>query len=397
MWKLPFRFLVVLSMILAAAASFSQSERKFGTPSDALAYVQQAIDQAHGGSFRTQKAMNAAYVEQSRRAKEQCSAFDIGQQHGDQLYALAKICRSAADRDRDREALQRYLSEPPPSSGYNPDARAILAIHMYRVDLDSAWKLIQTAFRADPIAGQPFYSSQEVIDYVGERDDAKARAMSRERWLLLRERLTGSGEQAWWVGRAAADLIHRDHLASRSNEAAKDLQEVKAALASFPEAAGSLHWAEMEMEPAPVVPALKLIGRDSHEIIKPGRVELLDFFFTGCAPCISSMPQLDEIQKRYPREKFQVIAVTTYKLSAQPDAPDPHSVDTALIKLRTQNARHISFAITSDEALERYRSSYGFPFSALIDKKGRLRLLDLMVDYDEGDPIDLLIKRLIAE
>jgi len=153
----------------------------------------------------------------------------------------------------------------------------------------------------------------------------------------------------------------------------------------------------MEMEPAPVVPALKLIGRDSHEIIKPGRVELLDFFFTGCAPCISSMPQLDEIQKRYPREKFQVIAVTTYKLSAQPDAPDPHSVDTALIKLRTQNARHISFAITSDEALERYRSSYGFPFSALIDKKGRLRLLDLMVDYDEGDPIDLLIKRLIAE
>jgi len=42
-------------------------------------------------------------------------------------------------------------------------------------------------------------------------------------------------------------------------------------------------------------------------------VEVVSFFFLRCAPCIGELSGLDDLQKRYARDKVLVADVTTYK------------------------------------------------------------------------------------
>lgn len=55
----------------------------------------------------------------------------------------------------------------------------------------------------------------------------------------------------------------------------------------------------MEMKSAPLIPVLRSLGSNpGTDVVRLGRVELVSFFFLGCAPCLSELEELNDFQKR---------------------------------------------------------------------------------------------------
>lgn len=64
---------------------------------------------------------------------------------------------------------------------------------------------------------------------------------------------------------------------------------------------------------APDQPLTTLLTEDGREITladKRGKVVLVNFWATWCAPCVVEMPYLDALQARYGSDDFEVIAVS---------------------------------------------------------------------------------------
>jgi cytochrome c biogenesis protein CcmG, thiol:disulfide interchange protein DsbE len=52
---------------------------------------------------------------------------------------------------------------------------------------------------------------------------------------------------------------------------------------------------------------------------KPGKVMLIDFWASWCAPCKRSLPWLDTLQKKYGEQGLQIVAINTDKQRADAD------------------------------------------------------------------------------
>jgi thiol-disulfide isomerase/thioredoxin len=149
--------------------------------------------------------------------------------------------------------------------------------------------------------------------------------------------------------------------------------------------------------PTPGVAVLKILGRSSrYGLLQPGRVEMISFFFTGCAPCMEELSRLNTLQKRYGKKQLQVTAVTTYKVNSYLTPSTPSNIAAFLEKGRLKNASGIGMVISSDETLTSY-GVYGFPVVAIVDKMGRLRYIGRDMNFEDDDPLGVLLRKLVEE
>ena len=72
------------------------------------------------------------------------------------------------------------------------------------------------------------------------------------------------------------------------------------------------------------------------------------------------------------------------------------NIEASLEKARLKNAPGIGIVMTSDETLASYGVN-GFPVVAIVDKMGRLRYVGRDTNFEDNDPIGLLIHKLIEE
>lgn len=115
-----------------------------------------------------------------------------------------------------------------------------------------------------------------------------------------------------------------------------------------------------------------------------GRVVLLDFWATWCAPCRVVIPKLDNLQSRYGAQGLSVLGVST-----------EDTQDVALFAHRTA----MNYGVASDRHGQTSRT-YGvvsLPTLVVIDKRGVVR--DVSVGYDPmGDArLDAMVRSLLAE
>lgn len=91
-----------------------------------------------------------------------------------------------------------------------------------------------------------------------------------------------------------------------------------------------------------------------------GKVVLLNFWATWCAPCVREMPELDALQATLGGDDFEVMALSIDREGA--DLVDPFFVQHGLSNL----ARYYDPTGRSPSAFE----SYGLPTTVVIDAAG---------------------------
>lgn len=94
-------------------------------------------------------------------------------------------------------------------------------------------------------------------------------------------------------------------------------------------------------------------------------VVLIDFWATFCEPCLTSMPHLDELYKKYKSRGFEVLGVSI-------DGPE------STAQVRTEVGKlGVTFPILLDQetrVVALYNPKTSAPFSVLIGKDGRIRV-----------------------
>jgi len=115
-----------------------------------------------------------------------------------------------------------------------------------------------------------------------------------------------------------------------------------------------------------------------------GRVVLLDFWATWCAPCRVVIPKLDDLQSRYGAQGLSVLGVST-----------EDAQDVALFARRI--AMHYGVASDRHGSTSRTYGVVSLPTLVVIDKRGVVR--DVSIGYDPtGDArLESTIRSLLAE
>lgn len=112
--------------------------------------------------------------------------------------------------------------------------------------------------------------------------------------------------------------------------------------------------------PAPTLEFATLDGHLIHAKDLAGKVVLLDFWATWCAPCRAALPELEAIAKRYDPTRFAMISV---------------SADSTLPTLRLFLGEHPSPATQvwdGDGHLRKVFGVIGFPTYLVIDPQGQV-------------------------
>lgn len=383
----------------------SLDQPAFTKPSEAYEFARQPLTEWQA-ALRAHKepatpTLPGDIVQQ--RGKTLCPRFSLDSVSGEELYWLGKLCE--LDPPKALLAVQRYLQGDRIEHG--PDARLLLAILQTRAtgNWEAAWATIQTILKEDPI--EPVYSQIDAaIEHESSTAPEKALEWSAERYAILQERANtetkgASPSSSSCMLSAGSDLVHRYYLAGKAEQAATILDEMNHFVKSQPKATGiwgtEVHWANMEMHAAPQITALTVFGGNpGSSVIQPGRVEVLSFFFLGCAPCMRELSELNSVQNRYGKNKLVVSALTTYKLNSYLNPPTHSNIETSVERTRAETAPSVAVVMTTDETLASYGVN-GFPVVAIVDKMGRVRYTGLEIGFEDDEPMGQLIHRLVEE
>jgi thiol-disulfide isomerase/thioredoxin len=385
---------------------FSPVQPKFTKPSEAYDFARRPLTEWEAAIYEHKQPVTLLAPENVvwQRLSALCPSFTVESVNGAELFWLAKLCEQ--DAPKALLAVQRYLTGS--ELMYGPDARLLLAeLQMCTTgSWEASWESIRTILREDPI--QPVAGQIDaVIDEEAGADPKKALEWSKERYAILLDRSQiekpGITPVAFsYVLGAGSDLVHRYYMAGETGAAGKVLDELNSFAKSHADetadwGARDLHWANLEMHAAPAVTVVKMLrGNSPAALIRPGRVEVISFFFLGCYPCMRELPHLDALQKRYGEKKLLVTDVTSYKVNLHTTGSNHSIIEAALEKALTENAPSIGVVITSDETL----ASYGikaFPIVAVVDTLGRVRYIGPDARFEEDDPVGQLIRELIEE
>jgi len=120
--------------------------------------------------------------------------------------------------------------------------------------------------------------------------------------------------------------------------------------------------AACQRAPAPDVRYTLLDGREQQLSELRGRVVLVDFWASDCAPCVAEMPRLAQTWRRFAPQGFATLAV------AMPYDPPAQAIAFA-------RSRALPFGVVLDLG-GRFADAFGHveatPTTVLIDKRGRI-------------------------
>ena len=112
-----------------------------------------------------------------------------------------------------------------------------------------------------------------------------------------------------------------------------------------------------------------------------GRVLVVNFWATWCAPCVREMPTLDALQSRLGGARFQVVAINQDREGAKVAGPF----------LESKGLRHLT--TYAEPALHFVRDAglRGLPTSLVIDRDGReIARLEGTADWDSPEMVATL-------
>ncbi|MDB6176773.1 TlpA disulfide reductase family protein [Paracoccus sp. Z330] len=141
---------------------------------------------------------------------------------------------------------------------------------------------------------------------------------------------------------------------------------------------------------APAVPDTTFTDPDGgeHRLADyKGKVVLLNFWATWCAPCREEMPSLEELQAELGGEDFQVVPIATGRNA-------PEKIDKFFEETGVSN---LPVLLDPKQKLARQMGVAGLPVTILIDRDGQ-EVARLLGDADwASEPAKEVIRQLTAD
>jgi thiol-disulfide isomerase/thioredoxin len=129
-------------------------------------------------------------------------------------------------------------------------------------------------------------------------------------------------------------------------------------------------------------------GRMSDLAAMKGRVVLLNFWATWCAPCVYEMPSLDRLQAQFPKSEFLVLALSE-------DAGGFGPIENFF---QSHGLQHLGIYLDPSGRDRQAWSVPAIPTSFIIDRTGRVRgILPGAADWDSASSQSLIAYYLKGE
>jgi len=133
--------------------------------------------------------------------------------------------------------------------------------------------------------------------------------------------------------------------------------------------------------PASTVPLPLLSGETSSISDYQGRVVLVNFWATWCAPCVREMPSLDRLQAELADEGLTVLAVSFDRKGAEAVQPFVEEL----------NLKNLQFVLDPKGQVVRQFLVGGLPTTYLIDREGKMvGGIEGPVEWDGPEALELI-------
>lgn len=118
-----------------------------------------------------------------------------------------------------------------------------------------------------------------------------------------------------------------------------------------------------------------------------GKVVLLNFWATWCAPCVHEMPALDSLQGKFDKEKFVIVPVSL----------DTKGVEVVKKFLESKGIKNLPVLLDNEKSAFKLFGLKALPTSYIIDKNSDLRAGIMGLIEWESEDTENYIKGLIDE
>ena len=119
-------------------------------------------------------------------------------------------------------------------------------------------------------------------------------------------------------------------------------------------------------------------------------VTVVNFWFTGCKPCVAELSKLNELNDAIKSMGGEVVGINTETFDANKDA-----IKEAASVLESQGAKYRNLSIDSDSAAGKYASDImAFPTTILVDRTGNIVGEPMLGGIDNQDNYDTLMKQI---
>ena len=119
-------------------------------------------------------------------------------------------------------------------------------------------------------------------------------------------------------------------------------------------------------------------------------VTVVNFWFTGCKPCVAELSKLNELNDAIKSMGGEVVGINTETFDANKDA-----IKEAASVLESQGAKYRNLSIDSDSAAGKYASNImAFPTTILVDRNGNIVGEPMLGGIDNQDNYDTLMKQI---
>ena len=132
-------------------------------------------------------------------------------------------------------------------------------------------------------------------------------------------------------------------------------------------------------------------GNDVDEnLFSKNAVTVMNFWFTGCKPCVAELSKLNELNDAIKSMGGEVVGVNTDTFDGKED-----TIKEAKKILESQGAKYRNFALDASSDAGKYASEImAFPTTILVDRKGNIVGEPMVGGIDNQENYDTLMKQI---
>jgi thiol-disulfide isomerase/thioredoxin len=128
-----------------------------------------------------------------------------------------------------------------------------------------------------------------------------------------------------------------------------------------------------------------------------GKVVMLDFWATWCAPCIDAFPSLIEWHQNYKQDGLEILGVTKYHGEAEGFSVDKAAEIEFLQRFKKAQRLPYDFVVAKDNTNQIVYGAGAIPTAVLIDRKGIVRYIQSGTSDSRIEELREMMLKLLAE